>query len=78
MAAPYVDTLDSIMATAFPDLNINNQKLNWLCERTILALTIIFVVKFNEDLQRNLPGNLHIYKSIDIVADQEEAVNFPT
>ncbi|XP_014791314.1 uncharacterized protein LOC106884440 [Octopus bimaculoides] len=66
-----VDTVD-LTTAVFPDLHINYQNLNWLCERAILDPKNTFVAKLNENLLRSLPGNLHTYKSVDTVVDQEE------
>uniref|UniRef100_A0A0L8GMG3 ATP-dependent DNA helicase n=1 Tax=Octopus bimaculoides TaxID=37653 RepID=A0A0L8GMG3_OCTBM len=71
-----VGTADNLTTAVFPDLHINYQNLNWLCESVVLALKSTFVAKLNENLLRSLLGNFHTYKSVETVVDQEEAVNF--
>lgn len=38
-------------------------------KRTILSLKKQLVAKLNEDIIKHLPGELHVYKSVDTVAD---------
>lgn len=65
-----MDTVGDLITTVFLDMHINYRNLNSLCERAILASKNTVVAKLNEDL--------HTYKSVDTVMDQEEAVNFHT
>ncbi|XP_003740209.1 ATP-dependent DNA helicase RRM3-like [Galendromus occidentalis] len=62
----------------FPDIVLRYESHDWLSERAILAAKHCDVNAVNASVQQSLPGNATVYKSIDTVIDENEAVNYPT
>jgi hypothetical protein len=62
----------------FPNVHKQYTNHEWLAERAILVAKNVDVNKLNLKIQHLLPGDLVSYKSINIVCDTTEAVNYPT
>jgi ATP-dependent DNA helicase PIF1 len=73
-----VKTIQELKEAVFPNLRNNFLNFNWICERAILAPTNDSVNRINLELLAKLPGDTHLYKSIDTVQDNEDAINYPT
>jgi hypothetical protein len=73
-----IDSQDALIDQIFP--NVHRQYINreWLAERAILAAKNVDVNELNLKIQNVLPGDLVSYKSIDIVCNATEAVNYLT
>ncbi|XP_014770529.1 uncharacterized protein LOC106869333 [Octopus bimaculoides] len=55
-----------------------NGDLHWLCQRAILAPKSVVVSAINNNLLLHLPGDVTVYKSVDIIPNQDEVVDYPT
>jgi len=64
--------------SVFPNIANNYQNHDWLRERAILAPKNDDVSKINNRVQMKIPGQATIYKSIDTVTEEDQAVNYPT
>ncbi|XP_035205904.1 ATP-dependent DNA helicase PIF1-like [Stegodyphus dumicola] len=73
-----VTTEEELKEAVFPNVIHHFTDHAWLCERAILAPTNEAVSVINKELLQNLPGTLHIYKSIDTTCNIDEAVNYTT
>jgi ATP-dependent DNA helicase PIF1 len=72
---PYVeDLIDKL----FPNIINNYLNHQWLCERAILAPKNDSVNNINIKIQNTLPASATIYKSLDTVTDNVQAVLYPT
>ncbi|XP_037931382.1 ATP-dependent DNA helicase PIF1-like [Teleopsis dalmanni] len=57
---------------------VNGNNHQWLQNRAFLAAKNLDVDEINSKIQAMLPGDLISLKSIDIVVDENEIVNYPT
>jgi ATP-dependent DNA helicase PIF1 len=64
--------------SVFPNIANNYQNHDWLRERAILAPKNDDVSKINNRVQMKIPGQATIYKSIDTVTEEDQAVNYRT
>lgn len=72
------DTLQFLIDNVFPQIEINYEDNDWLCNRAILAPTNEIVNKINEETLKRIPGNEITYKSFDTVLEDDDSVTFPT
>jgi len=72
-----VPSIQQLAAKVFPRLQQNFNNPQWLCERAILAPKNDSVAKINSEIQSLLPGDVRVYKSLDKVLDESQAVNYP-
>lgn len=72
-----VKSIDELREAVYPNLQHNYHNKNWLCERAILASTNEAVNQINYDMQKLIPGNEHVYKSINCALRDVDAVEFP-
>ena len=69
--------MDALKQAVFPDMQANYGKPAWLCERAILAPKNDSVDRINDDLIKELPGQVVSYKSVDTVEKVDEATEYP-
>ena len=62
----------------FPGIAENYKNLDWISERAILAAKNKDVDSLNFIIQSQIAGELHSYKSVDSVTDEDQATNYPT
>lgn len=72
-----VNTVGELISSVFPNIQENFQRLDWLCERAILAPKNKTVSIINEKLLCLLPGRLHTLKSIDSIPNLDDAATYP-
>jgi PIF1 helicase. len=60
------------IAQVYPDLKQNLNSDQWLCVRAILAPSI------NNDVFKNMQGEMKEYLSIDTIMDTEQSTSYPT
>lgn len=73
-----VSTETALIKAVYPNLYHNYLQQNWLKERCIVAPRNDAVNDLNLKIQELIPGEVHIYKSIDTVLDADQAVFYPT
>ena len=73
-----VSNLDELIDHVFPNFEERHKSRKWLSNRAILAPRNAMVNKINEKLLRKMPGDEMVYKSIDCMVDENEAVHYPT
>jgi hypothetical protein len=73
-----IDSQDALLDQLFPNVHRQYTNHKWLAEKAILAAKNVNVNELNLKIQHLLPGDLFSYKSIDIVCDAIEAVNYST
>jgi hypothetical protein len=66
------NTLEELIDSVYPGLNAGIPVTEFLAERAILAARNIDVNELNDSLLDRLPGNEHLYKSIDSVSTEDE------
>ncbi|XP_061392257.1 uncharacterized protein LOC133327727, partial [Musca vetustissima] len=74
----FTSSKEELITKVFPGLEQNYTSLQWISERAILAAKNKDVDSLNIIIQNQIPGELHSYKSVDSVADEDEATNYPT
>ncbi|XP_014777999.1 uncharacterized protein LOC106874702 [Octopus bimaculoides] len=72
-----VSDLKELMDKVFPNLRNQFTYHNWLKTRAILAPKNVGVDDLNFKFLEQLPGERHIYNSIDAVLNIDEAENYP-
>ncbi|XP_026470270.1 uncharacterized protein LOC113374441 [Ctenocephalides felis] len=72
-----VDGKAKLIENIFPNLKHNHEDHEWLQERAILAATNLDVDEINLKILQILPGYEFTFKSVDIVIDPDEIVNYP-
>ncbi|XP_029638018.1 uncharacterized protein LOC115213224 [Octopus sinensis] len=72
-----VSDLKVLMNKVFPYLGNQFTDYNWLKTRAILVPKNVAVDDLSVKLLEQLPGEHHIYNSIDTVLNIDEAVNYP-
>lgn len=72
-----VANFSELIQAIYPNLGAHYKNADWLLERTILAPKNIHVNVINTRLMGMLPGEEKLYKSIDGMADADEAVQYP-
>uniref|UniRef100_A0A0L8G8H4 ATP-dependent DNA helicase n=1 Tax=Octopus bimaculoides TaxID=37653 RepID=A0A0L8G8H4_OCTBM len=72
-----VSDLKELMNKVFPNSRNQFTDHNWLKTRAILVPKNVTVDELNTKLLEQLPGEHHIYNSIDTVLNIDEAVNYP-
>uniref|UniRef100_A0A0L8H0K1 ATP-dependent DNA helicase n=1 Tax=Octopus bimaculoides TaxID=37653 RepID=A0A0L8H0K1_OCTBM len=72
-----VSDLKELMNKVFPNLRNQYTNHNWLKAHAILVPKNVTADDLNIKLLEQLPGECHIYNSIDTVLDIDEAVNYP-
>lgn len=70
-----VDTLALLRDAVFQDLHTNLHDLDWLAGRAILAPKNTTVNAINTQLEA-IPGDVHVYKSIDRTADPSQLTDY--
>lgn len=70
-------SLSELIAKVYPGIHINYKNHEWLNERAIMTAKNDDVNKINYQILHQLPGEIVQYKSIDLVTEMSEAVNFP-
>ena len=73
-----IEKPQDLLQKVYPNLAQHFRDHDWLCERAILAPKNDTVDLINSKILQPLPGPLKSYKSIDTVADQDDAVHYPT
>jgi hypothetical protein len=68
---------NALIDQIFPLVHRQYTNHEWLAERAILVAKNVDVNELNLKTQNFLPEDLVSYKSIDIVCDTTEAVNYP-
>ena len=66
-----------LLTSVFPDIHQHYKDSQWLCERAILAPKNDIVTDINSQLLQKIPGETHLFKSIDTIPDEDEAVQYP-
>lgn len=61
----------------FPNLQLNFNNEEWLCERAIMAPRNETVAKINKNIIHRLPGEVTIYSSIDSVMASDDTTAYP-
>ncbi|XP_029657713.1 ATP-dependent DNA helicase pif1-like [Octopus sinensis] len=72
-----VNRPEELLTSVYPNLEENYTCFDWLRERAILAPLNDEVHNINLDLLIKLPGMERIYKSVDVIMDQETACEYP-
>jgi ATP-dependent DNA helicase PIF1 len=72
------ESIEALKTYVFPNIRCHFNNHKWLCERAILASKNNSVNAINLQIQQQLPGETTSYKSVDTVADVNEAVQYPT
>ena len=72
-----VDSLQDLISKVYPDIHNNYLDENWLGDRAILAPTNDVVSNINEEVMEKIPGASDIYKSIDLVINDDESTACP-
>jgi PIF1 helicase. len=70
----YVD----LIAQVYPDLKQNLNSDQWMCARAILAPRNDIVNSINNDIFKNVHGEMKEYLSIDTIMDAEQSTSYPT
>jgi ATP-dependent DNA helicase PIF1 len=73
-----IDSQIALIDQIFPNVHKQYTNYGWLADRAILAAKNVGVIELNLKIQHLLPGDLVSYKSIDIVCEATEAVNYLT
>jgi hypothetical protein len=73
-----IDSQDVLIDQIIPNVHRKNTNHEWLAERAILATKNVDVNELNLKIQYLLPRDLVSYKSIDIVYDATDTVNYPS
>ncbi|XP_017489710.1 PREDICTED: uncharacterized protein LOC108377923, partial [Rhagoletis zephyria] len=71
-------SIQDVIDRVFPNLAINYRYPEWLRTRAILAPKNDGVSKLNGQIQLKILGEAVEYKSIEVVVDKDQAVNYPT
>ncbi|XP_073815917.1 uncharacterized protein [Musca autumnalis] len=74
----FTSSKEELISKVFPGIPQNYKNLDWIAERAILAAKNKDVDSLNLIIQSQIAGQLHAYKSVDSVPDQNEATNYPT
>lgn len=69
---------EELITKVFPNIGRNYLNHDWLSERAILAPKNKDVDDLNFIIQSNIAANLHSFKSVDCVTNEDEATNYPT
>ena len=69
---------DELIEKVFPDISKNFLNKEWIRERAILAPFNDDVCKLNIEIQAAIPYETRIYRSIDKVMEEGDAINYPT
>lgn len=70
-------SIQEVIQSIFPDIETKYVDHNWLRGRAILAPKNEAVNRLNEQIQQQIPGEIHNYISVDTVTDKDQAVNYP-
>lgn len=70
-------SIEELITHVYPSIVSNHNNHDWLGQRAILAAKNKDVDDLNINIQNQIDGQLHSYKSIDSVTDIEEVVNYP-
>ena len=73
-----VSNLDELIDHVYPNFEERHKSRKWLSNRAILAPKNTTVDKINSKLLAKMPGEETVYKSIDTMVDENEAVHYPT
>ena len=73
-----LDSKEEVIEKVFDDFRSHIGKPRYFKERVILAATNEVVNEANDELVRNMPGDLHTFTSVDTVGDLENTTMFPT
>ena len=73
-----VDSKDALIQHVYEGLELNFNNGPWMSLRAILTTKNNEVDKLNDDLMNKLPGNMIILKSVDSVADDDQAALYPS
>ena len=71
-------TSEWLICKVFPDIAQNHKQVEWLSERAILAARNSNVDAMNLEVLAEIPGEAKVFKSIDTVVNEVEAVNYLT
>lgn len=71
-------TPEELIMKVFPNIAQNYVDHDWLSARAILAAKNKDVDHLNFVIQNDISGELHSYKSVDSVMDENEVTNYPT
>ncbi|XP_073844099.1 uncharacterized protein, partial [Musca autumnalis] len=74
----FTSSKEELISKVFPGIAQHYKNLDWIAERAILAAKNKDVDSLNLIIQSQIAGQLHTYKSVDCVTDQNEATNYPT
>ncbi|XP_017467368.1 PREDICTED: uncharacterized protein LOC108359826 [Rhagoletis zephyria] len=74
----FTSSKEELITKVFPGIAQNYKNLDWISERAILAAKNKDVDSLNFIIQSQIAGELHSYKSVDSVTDEDEATNYPT
>ncbi|XP_073820577.1 uncharacterized protein [Musca autumnalis] len=74
----FTSSKEELISKVFPGIPQNYKNLDWIAERAILAAKNKDVDSLNLIIQSQIAGQLHTYKSVDSVTDQNEATNYST
>ena len=73
-----VTSKNELVEKVFPNILTNYKNHKWLSERAILAAKNKNVQKINNIIFNKIRDQAVIYKSVDIVLEPNEVVNYPT
>lgn len=74
----FVTSKDELIGKVFPDIDVNYLNHDWLSGRAILAAKNKDVNEINFKIQNEIGGQMHSFKSVDWVVNEDEATNYPT
>ena len=72
-----VTNLNELKEKVFPNFEAHYKDRKWLNERAILAPKNATVNRVNDEMMQKIPAPTRLYKSIDTVVDDSEAVDYP-
>ena len=73
-----VNSKDALIHHVYEGLELNFNNGPWMSLRAILTTKNNEVDKLNDDLMNKLTGNMIILKSVDLVADDDQAALYPS
>ncbi|GFS20509.1 hypothetical protein ElyMa_001572900 [Elysia marginata] len=71
------ENIDILLDRIYPQIHSNYENHTWLIQRAILAPHNDSVSQINKLLAEKLPTQTHTYSAINLVVDEEQAVQFP-
>jgi ATP-dependent DNA helicase PIF1 len=73
-----VTSTDNLITSIYPNISQNYVRIQWLCERAILAPKNDMVDFINHKILKTIPSEEKTYRSNDRTQSDEDALQFPT